>query len=707
MPVTRSVFRPQVLALALLLLPILPGVARAIMPDGVRPLSEAERQAAVLAAEYLDQGPAAWWDRLAAASPLRKLGREAALAEIEVRAGSPAGAEWELEAAPRGDLRRRRVHARLPLRGGRHPGARPGAGGRGPGRSTRCGSPPSRWRRRAARRPPRRLRDVRRRLRPPAGGALGDAAKLAKIPVWLFWPWRAGPALLLLVAAWTERDRRGLASGWGSPAGLIAAGALAARAPAPGAGGGTGRRRRRPGSGVAELRSLLPLRRALTEAEGACRRRRRRRPGGRRRRPGGPALVGPAPPGRDGPARRRRAPEGLPLAGRLPARRAAAGPRLLPAPRGGAHGPGLPARGGGRRGPRGAALRVRPGLPAARLPRARQAVPRPARHARRAPGGGLVRPGADQPCSTTSSPGRGRTSRTGWQLEPSPRAEICDRPLLTALLGGPPDPQAHPPRRRGGAGGGLRGGLRTGRSRVPAGFQARLLGATLRLDPRRERAAGARRLRPRPGRDAERSRGGLDAASAPRELLARLPTLLNAARTPGALAQPVVRQRTEDAAEALAGSGAGRTCWASPRASPAIPPACRPSLVRLRAEALRRSGREDEARDLLIRLAKGNTAQRRTDPGDPLRARQPALPAGELRRRHQAGGQGGLAAPLRGRAASTCASSRWRSAWRPPPRSTTARTSPSAIRRPGGRSSPPRPPASWRPSGPVSRAGSR
>ncbi|HEY4595762.1 MAG TPA: hypothetical protein VIJ02_05125, partial [Thermoanaerobaculia bacterium] len=63
-------------------------------------MSEAERQAAALAAEYLDRGPAAWWDRLASGSPLRKLGREAALAEIEVRAGSPAGAEWELAASP-------------------------------------------------------------------------------------------------------------------------------------------------------------------------------------------------------------------------------------------------------------------------------------------------------------------------------------------------------------------------------------------------------------------------------------------------------------------------------------------------------------------------------------------------------------------------------------------------------------------------------
>src|SRR5258706_10138182 len=68
-------------------------------PAGPRPLTEAERQGVVFAAEYLERGPAAWWDHLSRTSPLRRLGREAALAEIEVRAGSPAEAQWELQAA--------------------------------------------------------------------------------------------------------------------------------------------------------------------------------------------------------------------------------------------------------------------------------------------------------------------------------------------------------------------------------------------------------------------------------------------------------------------------------------------------------------------------------------------------------------------------------------------------------------------------------
>src|SRR5437764_14000285 len=77
--------------------------ARAVLgapaPAGPRPLSDAERQGVIFAAEYLERGPAAWWDHLSRTSPLRRLGREAALAEIEVRAGSPAEAQWELQAA--------------------------------------------------------------------------------------------------------------------------------------------------------------------------------------------------------------------------------------------------------------------------------------------------------------------------------------------------------------------------------------------------------------------------------------------------------------------------------------------------------------------------------------------------------------------------------------------------------------------------------
>ncbi|HEY4596550.1 MAG TPA: hypothetical protein VIJ02_09145, partial [Thermoanaerobaculia bacterium] len=61
-----------------------------------RELSEAERAAVGLAADYLQRGPEAWWEKLSAGAPLRRLGRAAALEEIGVRAGPSDGASWEL-----------------------------------------------------------------------------------------------------------------------------------------------------------------------------------------------------------------------------------------------------------------------------------------------------------------------------------------------------------------------------------------------------------------------------------------------------------------------------------------------------------------------------------------------------------------------------------------------------------------------------------
>lgn len=64
--------------------------------DDVRPLSDAERIMSQTAAAYLSRGPEAVYDQLAASSPLRKMSKSDALAEIEVRLGPPAGATWEL-----------------------------------------------------------------------------------------------------------------------------------------------------------------------------------------------------------------------------------------------------------------------------------------------------------------------------------------------------------------------------------------------------------------------------------------------------------------------------------------------------------------------------------------------------------------------------------------------------------------------------------
>lgn len=63
----------------------------------VRPLSDAERSAAQIAAAYLSRGPAAVADQLSSDSPLRQLRSDDGLTEIEVRLGPPAGAVWQMQ----------------------------------------------------------------------------------------------------------------------------------------------------------------------------------------------------------------------------------------------------------------------------------------------------------------------------------------------------------------------------------------------------------------------------------------------------------------------------------------------------------------------------------------------------------------------------------------------------------------------------------
>lgn len=62
-----------------------------------RPLSEAERAGTALVASFLASGPEAFWNALAADAPLRKLGHDEALREINVRVGSRERAEWYLQ----------------------------------------------------------------------------------------------------------------------------------------------------------------------------------------------------------------------------------------------------------------------------------------------------------------------------------------------------------------------------------------------------------------------------------------------------------------------------------------------------------------------------------------------------------------------------------------------------------------------------------
>ena len=82
---------------------LLPGGALAADAPGPRPrpISDAERSAVELAADFAMRGPEAVWARLDPQAPLLALGREAALLEISARLGSPAGAIWTLQTPSR------------------------------------------------------------------------------------------------------------------------------------------------------------------------------------------------------------------------------------------------------------------------------------------------------------------------------------------------------------------------------------------------------------------------------------------------------------------------------------------------------------------------------------------------------------------------------------------------------------------------------
>ena len=85
--------RVRVRLLAVVVLAASAAVALASTPPPApRPISEAERVAVQTAAAYLSRGPEAVYEQLAPSSPLMKLSKQEALAEIETRLGPPAGA---------------------------------------------------------------------------------------------------------------------------------------------------------------------------------------------------------------------------------------------------------------------------------------------------------------------------------------------------------------------------------------------------------------------------------------------------------------------------------------------------------------------------------------------------------------------------------------------------------------------------------------
>lgn len=570
-----------------------------------RRLTEAERQAVVFAAEYLERGPAAWWDRLSGDSPLRRLGREAALAEIEVRAGSPAEAEWKLMAAAPAFSESGAVFAlgfpsgvddSLVLGLVREDGAWKLD-------SLRISAEPA---------PVREAVAAGEEAAAPAE-APRSASGLASLPWWLLLA-VGGAGALFFAAAWTERERRALAVTLGV-VGTVLVGGSAALAVLPrlmGAGAATGS----GGSGlqITELRSLLPLRRAFTQSGGAV-----------------PEIPPPASRKMDAQGQVARlwwaqhrlgamdllgvdealvdfpSPGQIPLAELLRARsrflRLEEVPTAVAFQR--AVSVGVPHEGLLLESAQAFLLlgfhdHAKDFLRQLRELGARQAE---AYYL------------ASQLAVIDNASREARDMfHAGWRLEPIARADLFGEPALIALLD---DPRIRQTLKLGAAEDPVVACKEASQREipVPAGFQARLLGETLRL------TRGAAELRVPGACDLAPAGVAVDHAGIWKEereaaLLARLPALLQAARTAGALTQPALRRKAEDVVRALAernrwGEILGLTASLAEEEELASIP---PGLVRWRAGALRRAGRDVEARDLLIRLAKGNKAERRVDP---------------------------------------------------------------------------------------------
>lgn len=564
--------------------------------QGPRPLTEAERQAAVFAAEYLDRGPEAWWDRLASTSPLRALGREAALQEIEVRAGDPGGARWELQAADP-DFSESGAVFTLEFPSGvddtllvemvEEKGA---------------------WKIESLR--------ISAEAAPvwtveaEAGAPEEEARPSGVLPSPLVLT-AAVLAILCLAGAIAGRRLRPLGSILGVTGALLLAGTLAALLvprwlDREGAAAGE-----EEGGGKAmELRALLPLRRELTRS-------------------GEWPFASPATQDKGVPGKVARLWKAQLLLGGMDLRGAEAILKTFPAPGEIPLAELLRARLGFLRLDEiGTALAYERALDVGvpfegLLSESAQAFLLLGFHNHAKDFLGQIQDLGARRGDTYAMLAQvavvddqilqgGEHLRTSWRLQPMSRGDLLRDPLLVALLeeteirsliqvDSPVEPTVRC--------------AETSRRAVtlPAGFEARLLGEALRL------SRGSTRLLVPGGCELAPEGTAVDDAvvwerAEEAQSLERFPGLLKAARTPGALAQPSLRRQVEETSEALA----ARNRWADlltltdnlARDLASLPS----GLVRLRAEALRRTSREAEARDLLIRLAKENTVERRTDP---------------------------------------------------------------------------------------------
>ena len=638
-----------------------PGEPAAATP-GPRPLTAAERRGVELATLYMVGGAAAWWPELARGTWLRALGQDAAVAEIETRAGPPAGSHWTLQTSPEdfaahgavftvefpsgaddtlllglvdegGTLKLDSVRVAAES-GGAAAGRR--ATARASGQAAAGGS----------RSLPRLILAV--------VFLVAGAGEIAAAGIWLARRRRsARPAVPVrsrtsYAAAPPERPYGALALGAGgvvllalaavNGAGLVRGGAPAGGDAAAGAAtGGAANDEQgvsRPVTGGAEhvqLRALLPLRRALTALSTPA---------------GGGAAPMPA--------------DAAQADSSLDALAAAAGNDA------GAAEVALLWRAQHRidRGDAAGAERMLRGLPPqaspsqlAELLRARLALlglqqVETGLAYERALAAGVAHEGvlieAVQALyilgfedtakrylhELAALGGRGaetyydladlaliddrnveahRDFRIAWRLQPIARAELLSQSLSAFML------QDRDLRHMMSLGTfaepmGTCEAISRRAISLPPGVRARLLGEELRL------AAGSSEVRASGACDLAPAGTAQDGANVWQEeraaaALARLPELRRVAGSAGALAQPVLRRQTEEAAMALA----ERQRWAELiqiTESLAQPSAILPvRLTRLRAVALARAGRKPEARLLLVRLALGDKASKRADPG--------------------------------------------------------------------------------------------
>lgn len=201
--------------------------------------------------------------------------------------------------------------------------------------------------------------------------------------------------------------------------------------------------------------------------------------------------------------------------------------------------------------------------------------------------------------------------RAGWQLEPTPRAELFGEPLLAWLvarptlfplfqLGIPEEPRVPPS--------GKRNPLA-----LPAGTQAATCGQSLRL------TLGTAELLIPGGALLAPAAALLEDADAwgrhtEAKAMAALPALVASAAA-GETLPPRRLRLAEEAAGALAEQNRWDELIALTESVAANVEKSPAGLVRLRALALRQVGRTEGARELLVRLAGSDIASRRPAPG--------------------------------------------------------------------------------------------